>query len=46
MKLLLFEDRDSNSLHLLLSRSVSSALDRLEEKKIKEIPVFEYRSYS
>lgn len=40
MKCLLFEDCDSNSLHLLLSRSVFSASDRLREKHIKEIPLY------
>lgn len=35
MKLLLFEDCDSNSLHLLLWRSVFSASDRLTEKTDK-----------
>ena len=45
MKLLLFEDCDSNSLHLLLSRSVFSAPDRLREKiYIKEIPLHEHRA--
>lgn len=33
MKLLLFEDRDSKSLHLLPWRSVFSAPDRLGEEK-------------
>ena len=33
MKLLLFEDCYSNSLHLLLSRSVFSAPDRLSEQR-------------
>lgn len=35
MKLLLFEDCDSNSLHLLLLRSVFSASDRLREETDK-----------
>lgn len=35
MKLLLFEDRGSNSLHPLLLRSVFSASDRLREKTDK-----------
>lgn len=33
MKLLLFEDCYSNSLHLLLSRTVFSAPDRLQGEK-------------
>lgn len=35
MKLLLFEDCDSNSLHLLLSRTVFSAPDRLRGERDK-----------
>ncbi len=37
MKRLLFEDCDSNSLHLLLSRSVFSASDRLREQTDKRV---------
>lgn len=41
MKLLLFEDCDSSSLHLLLSRNAFSAHDRLSEETYKRFPYAE-----